>query len=109
MSSKNDFKEARKLINDIGAHINKAKSSPGDEKVFNDLNGFINGIQNKKTTRKRAIIKIKGIIFNLDKQRQKNSTVLQNKMIDVAYCVFNEVGISTGPGRLMLPKWVSIS
>ena len=42
LSSRNDFNEARKLINDIGADTNKVKSSLGDEKVFNDLNGLIN-------------------------------------------------------------------
>ena len=30
-------------------------------------------------------------------------------MIDVAYHLFNAFGISTQPGRLMLPKWVNIS
>ena len=30
-------------------------------------------------------------------------------MIDVAYYLFNAFGISTKPGRLMLPKWVNVS
>ena len=30
-------------------------------------------------------------------------------MIDVAYYLFNALGISTTPGRLMLPKWVSVN
>ena len=30
-------------------------------------------------------------------------------MIDVAYYLFNAFGISTQPGRLMLPKWVNVS
>ena len=51
LSSKNDFNEARKLINDIRADTNKFKSKSGDEKVFNDLSGLINDIKNKKTTR----------------------------------------------------------
>ena len=71
LSSKNDFNEARKLINDIGADTNKVKSSSGDEKVFNDLNRLINDIQNKKTKRKSTIKKIRNIISNLDQQRQK--------------------------------------
>ena len=71
LRSKNDFNEARKLINDIGADTNKVKSSSGDEKVFNDLNGLINDIQNKKIKRKSAIKKIGNIISNLDQQRQK--------------------------------------
>ena len=57
LKSKNDFNEARKLINDIGADTNKVKSSSGDEKVFNDLNKLINDIQNKKIERKDAIKK----------------------------------------------------
>ena len=71
LSSKNDFNEARKLINDIGADTNKVKSSSGDEKVFNDLNGLINDIQNKKTKRESTIKKIRNIISDLDQQRQK--------------------------------------
>ena len=69
LRSKNDFNEARKLINDVGADTNKVKSSPGNEKVFNALNGLINDIQNKKTTRENAIKKIKDIISDLDQQR----------------------------------------
>ena len=30
-------------------------------------------------------------------------------MIDVAYYLFNSLGISSKPGRLMLPKWVKVS
>ena len=30
-------------------------------------------------------------------------------MIDVAYYLFNAFGISTKPGRLMLPKWIKVS
>ena len=54
LSSKNDFNEARKLINDTGADTNKVKSSSGNEKVFNDLNGLINDIQNKKNYKKKC-------------------------------------------------------
>ena len=52
LSSKNDFNEARKLINDIGADTNKVKRSSADEKLFNDLDGLINDIQNKKLQEK---------------------------------------------------------
>ena len=45
LSSRNDFNKARKLINNIRADTNRVKSSSGDEKVFNDLNGLINDIQ----------------------------------------------------------------
>ena len=30
-------------------------------------------------------------------------------MIDVVYYLFNSIGISSQPGRLILPKWVSVS
>ena len=46
LSSKNDFNESIKLINNIRADTNKFKSSSGNEKVFNDLNGLINDIKN---------------------------------------------------------------
>ena len=75
LTSRNDFNEARKFINNIRADTNKVKSSSGDEKVFNDLNGLINDIQNKKTTRKSAIKKIRNIISDLDQQRQKKKVL----------------------------------
>ena len=39
----------------------------------------------------------------------KESTVFQNKMIDVVYYLLNSLGITSHPGRLMLPKWVKVS
>ena len=54
LHSKNDFKEAIKLTEDIRADTNNVKSS-GDKKVFNDLNELINNIKNKKTSRKSII------------------------------------------------------
>ena len=59
--SKNDFKEAINLVEDIKADTNNAKSS-GEKKVFNDLNELINNIRNKKTTRKSTIKKITNIV-----------------------------------------------
>ena len=70
---------------------------------------MINDIKNNKTTGKSTIKKIKNIFSNLDQQRQKESTVFQNKMIDVVYYLFNSLGISSQPGRLMLPKWVKVN
>ena len=107
LSSENNFKKAIKLIKDIRADTNSIKSSSGNKKVFNDLNELINKI--KKTTRKNTIEKIKNIVSDLDQQKQKESTVFQNKMIDVVYYLFNSLGISSQPGRLMLLKWVKVS
>ena len=73
------------------------------------MNELINDIKNNKTTRKSAIKKISNIVSDLDQKRQKEKTVLQNKMIDVFYYLFNSLGISSQPGRLMLLKWVKVS
>ena len=53
LRSKNDFKEAIKLIEDIRVDTNNVKSSSGDKKVFNDLNKLINDIKNKKKLQKK--------------------------------------------------------
>ena len=91
------------MIEDIRANTNNVKSISGNKKkVFNDLDKLINDIKNKKTTKESTIKKIKNIVFDLDQQRQKESTVFQNKMIDVVYYLFNSLGISSQPGRLML-------
>ena len=94
LCSKNDFKKAMKLTEDIRADTNNVKSGSGDKKVFNDL---INNIKNKKTTRKSTIKKIRYIVSDLNQQRQTEKTVFQNKMIDVVYCLFNSLGISSKP------------
>ena len=54
--SKNDFKEAIKLTEDIRADTNNVKSSR-DKKVFNDLNELINNIKNNIKTTKKSNIK----------------------------------------------------
>ena len=69
LHSKNDFKKAIKLIEDIRVDTNNVKSSSSDKKVFNNLHKMINDIKNKKTT--STIEKIKNIVSDLDQQRQK--------------------------------------
>ena len=109
LHTKNDFKKAIKLIEDIRADTNNIKSGPGNKKVFNNFDKLINDMKNKQTTRKNTIEKIKNIVSDLDQQRQKESTVFQNRMIDVVYYLFNSLGISSKPERLRLPKWVKVS
>ena len=41
LESKNDFNEAKKLIDDIEVDINKVKVNNEDKKVFKDLNKLI--------------------------------------------------------------------
>ena len=79
LHSKNDSKEAIKLIEDIWADTNNVKSSSGDKKVLNDLDKLINDTKNKKTTKENSIKRIQNIASDLDQQRQKQSTVFQKK------------------------------
>ena len=109
LSTKNDFNKAIKLTEDIRADTNNVRSSSGNKKFFNYLNELINNIKNKKTTRKSTITKIRDIVSDFDQQRQKESTIFQNKMIDVVYYLFRSLEISSQPGRLMLLKWVKVS
>ena len=73
------------------------------------MDKLVNYRKNKKTTRKNTIKKIKKIVSDLDQQRQKESTAFQNKIIHVVYYLFNSLGTSSQPGRLMLPEWVKVS
>ena len=108
LRSKNDFKRAIKLIEDIRADTNNFRSSSGNKKVFNNLDKFINEIKTKKLQEKKTIEKIKDIVSDLDQQRQKESVVFQNKMIDVVYYLFNSLAISSKPDKLMLSKRVKV-
>ena len=53
LHSKNDFKKAIKLIEDIGTDTNNVKSSSRDKKVFNNLDKLINEIKTKKKYKKK--------------------------------------------------------
>ena len=108
LHSKSDFKEGVKLIQDIRADTNNLKSN-GYKKVFNDLNKLINNIKSNKTTKESTITKITNIVSDLDQLRGKESTVFQNKMLDVVYYLFNSLRVSSKPGRLILPKWVEVN
>ena len=60
LDSKNDFKEAIKLIEYIRTDTNNVKSSSRDKNVFNNLDKLINDIKSKKrNTRKNTIEKKK--------------------------------------------------
>ena len=69
LHSKNDFKEAIKLIQDIQSDKNNVQSN-GDKKVFNNFNELINNIKNNKTTKKSTINKITNIVSDLDQLRK---------------------------------------
>ena len=67
LDSKNDFKEAIKLIEYIRTDTNNVKSSSRDKNVFNNLDKLINDIKSKKrNTRKNTIEKKKNSVSDLD-------------------------------------------
>ena len=55
LKSKNDFNEAKKLIDDMEVYINKVKVSKEDKKVFKDLNKLIIDINNNKVKKEDAV------------------------------------------------------
>ena len=61
LSSKNDFNEATKLINNIRDDTNNVKPGSGDKKVSDDLGKLINGISNKKVKQENDIKRMKKV------------------------------------------------
>ena len=92
LESKNDFNEAKKLIDDIEVDINKVKASKEDKKVFNDLNKLIIDINNNKVKKEDAVERLNKSISDLDQLKQKQSTILQNKIVQFVYQLFNSFG-----------------
>ena len=94
LESKNDFNEAKRLIDDIRIDMNKVKASKEDKKVFNDLNKLIIDINNNKVKKEDAVERLNKSISDLDQAKQKQSTVLRNKMVQVVYQLFNSFGFN---------------
>ena len=59
MESKNDFNEAKRLIDDIRINLNKVKVSIEDKKVFNGLNKLMTDISNNKVTKEDGVERLK--------------------------------------------------
>ena len=76
LESKNDFNEAKKLINDIEVDINKVKASKEDKKVFDNLNKMIIDINNNKVKKEDAVEKLNKSISDLDQLKQNQNAVL---------------------------------
>ena len=94
LESKNDFNEAKKLIDDIEVDINKVKASKEDKNVFNDLNKLIIDTNNHKVKKEDAFERLNKSISDLDQLKQKQSTVIRNKMVQVVYQLFNSFGFN---------------
>ena len=92
-NQKNDFNEAKRLIDDIRIDVNKVKVSKEDKKVFNDLNKLIIDINNNKVKKEDAVERLNKGISDLN-QLKKQSTAFQNKLIHVVYQLFNSFGFN---------------
>ena len=78
------------MIDDIGIDMNKVKASKEDIKVFNDLSKLIIDINDNNKVKKEDVIeRLNKSICDLYQLKQKQSTVLQNKMFQVFYQLFN--------------------
>ena len=82
------------MIDDIRIDMNKVKASKEDKKVFNDLNKLIIDINNNKVKKEDAVERLNKSISDLDQLKQKQSTVLRNKMVQVVYQLFNSLGFN---------------
>ena len=94
LESKNDFNEAKRLIDDIRIGMIKVKARKEDKKVFNDLDKLIIDINNDKVKKEDAVERLNKSISDLDQLKQKQSTVLRNKMVQVVYQLFNSFGFN---------------
>ena len=61
LKSRNDFNEARKLINNIRANTNNVKGSSNYKKLFNNLNRLITDISNNKVNEEKVIKRMKKV------------------------------------------------
>ena len=82
------------MINDIEVDINKVKASKEDKKVFSNLNRLIIHINNSKVKKKDAVERLNKSISDLDQLKQKQNTILRNKMTQVVYQLFNSFGFN---------------
>ena len=74
---KNDFNEAKGLINDIRIDVTKVKVTKEDRNVFNGLNKLITDINNNRVKKEYAVERLKKSISDLKRLRQKQKTVFQ--------------------------------
>ena len=74
LESKNDFNEAKKLIDNIRIDMGEDQVSKKDKKVFNDLNKLIIDISNNKIKKKDAAetLEKKYVWLYTAKARRKN-------------------------------------
>ena len=78
MESKNDFNEAKRLLDDVRINLNKVKVSIEDKKVFNGLNKLMTDISNNKVTKEDGVERLKKNMSDLGQLKEKRGIVFQN-------------------------------
>ena len=78
MESKNDFSQAKRLIDDVRINLNKVKVSIEDKKVFNGLNKLMTDISNNKVTKEDGVERLKKNMSDLGQLKEKRGIVFQN-------------------------------
>ena len=71
MESKNDFNEAKRLIDNIRIDMDEHQVSKKVKKVFNDLNKLIIDISNNKIKEKDAVKRLEKNMSGLTQLRQE--------------------------------------
>ena len=69
--------------------MNKVKVSREHKKVFIDLNKLITDISNNRVRKENTVERRNKSISDLTQLKEKQSTDFQNKMIQVAYLLYN--------------------
>ena len=73
------------------------------------MNKLIIDINNNKVEKDDAVERLNKSISDLDQPKQKQSTVLQNKMVQVVYQLFNSFGLDEEFESLFIKKLDQIS
>ena len=74
--------------------MNQVKAGKEDKKFFNDLKKLIIDINNNEVKKEDAVERLSKSISDLNQLKQKQSTVLRNKMVQVVYQLFNSFGFN---------------
>ena len=74
--------------------MNKVKVSKEDKNILNNLNKLIIDININKVKKEDAVERLTKSISDLDQLKQKQSTILRNKIVQVVYQLFNSFGFN---------------
>ena len=79
LESKNDFNEAKKLINDVRIDKSNVKVGYKDKSVFNYLNRLITEISNNKAEKENATERLNKSISDFNQPKQKKQLFFKTR------------------------------